>query len=339
VSDQEETQRRKQQALGFGLGMGVIGAAALALRYGFKKRPRPTLPESLSPSIFATRVLPTSHGQIVYHLSGAGDPLVFLHGVYPGASSFEWSRVYASFALEHEVIAPDLIGFGESERPARALDLREQAESLIEFLHVLCGDRSPTIVASGLGAKLACMVAAQHPEFPQQLILWLPTGVRQALRGKSARAALGFRKLPWLQSLAWRSMLSSPPFLHSWLSRVGFAEEGAEDDDAMVALTTCAGLYRADVAIRAYLKGSFGEDLSSRLRDISCPVSILWPQDSALHPKAEPEALAREIPTCELDFVGAAGLLAPLRHPSYFRELVNREIGRWEGGADTIRIA
>ncbi len=109
---------KKKPALGVGLGVGLMGAVFLAVRYGMQRVARQPLPDIISPAIFATRVCQTTHGEIVYHTSGAGEPLVFLHGIYPGASSFEWSRVYPQFAVGHEVIAPDLIGFGESNGPA-----------------------------------------------------------------------------------------------------------------------------------------------------------------------------------------------------------------------------
>ncbi len=330
MSKQDDESLRRKQALGVGLGISLVGVLALALRYGFKKRDPSLLPETLSPSIFATRMMPTSHGEIVYHVSGSGDPLVFLHGVYPGASSFEWSRVYPEFTAGWEVIAPDLLGFGESARPSVALDLREQAESLVEFLHVVCSGRPPVVVASGLGAKLALLLAAQHPEFPKRLVLWLPLEVRRLLRGKAARMAMGISRLPWLRSLAWRSYLSSPAFFHSWLAKIGYAEEAAADEEAVSVLANCAGLYQSEVAIWGILKGSFQEDLTSRLRDVRCPTTILWPESSVRYLPADAEILQREIGQSSLKFLPVDGLLAPLRHPTFMRDTIGNEIA--EGG-------
>jgi pimeloyl-ACP methyl ester carboxylesterase len=336
---EEKFFSRKQQALGVGLGISLVGAIALAVRYGLRPRPPTVLPESLSPAIFATRVLPTSQGQLVYHVSGQGDPLVFLHGLYPGASSFEWARVYPEFTLSHEVLAPDLLGFGESERPAEALDLRAHAEGLLEFLHMVCGGRAPTLVASGLGCKVALLLASQHPELFERLILWLPVGVRRALRGRAAREVLGIKHLPWWRGLAWRSYLSSPAFFRSWVSRVGFAEEGAEDEEVVSVLTNCARLYQAEVAIWGFLRGSFGEDLSSRLKDIRCPTTVLWPEQSERFPLALGESLAREIPHAEFRPLAADGLLAPLRHPAFFQKILASCLGQAEGGSSPAENA
>ncbi len=108
---------KRKPALGIGIGVSLLGAVALATRYGFRRAPRERIPDDISPAIFATRVTETIFGEMIYHISGSGDPVVFLHGIYLGASSYEWSKVYPHFTFGHEVIVPDLIGFGESERP------------------------------------------------------------------------------------------------------------------------------------------------------------------------------------------------------------------------------
>ena len=125
---------KRKPALGIGIGVSLVGAVALAARYGFRRAPRERIPDDISPAIFATRVTETIFGEMIYHISGSGDPVVFLHGIYLGASSYEWSKVYPHFTFGREVIVPDLIGFGESERPGVPMDATDYAESLAEFL-------------------------------------------------------------------------------------------------------------------------------------------------------------------------------------------------------------
>src|SRR4051812_28945873 len=102
---------KRDKLVGVGLGAGIVGAAFLALKYSIKRPTKQPVPDTISPAIFKTKVLHTSHGEIVYHEAGAGQPLIFLHNVCVGGSSYEWSKVYPDFALDHRVLAPDLIGF------------------------------------------------------------------------------------------------------------------------------------------------------------------------------------------------------------------------------------
>ena len=73
---------KRKPALGIGIGVGVLGALALAVRYGMNRAVREPIPDAISPAIFATRVARTNFGEMIYHVSGSGEPLVFLHGVF-----------------------------------------------------------------------------------------------------------------------------------------------------------------------------------------------------------------------------------------------------------------
>jgi pimeloyl-ACP methyl ester carboxylesterase len=210
---------KRKPALGIGIGVGLVGAVALAARYGFRRVPRERIPDDISPAIFATRVAETGFGEMIYHISGAGDPVLFLHGIYLGASSYEWSKVYPHFTLGREVIAPDLIGFGESERPGVTMDATDYCESLVEFLRSTCGDRSPVIVASGLTAGIALLMASRHPERVRRLILLLPTGLKES--GKwSAAGMIALAGLPGVNRFVYRNYLSRAPFIRGWLRQV-----------------------------------------------------------------------------------------------------------------------
>ena len=137
MSEESQNAPGRRKALGVGLGAGLLGAVALAVRYGWRNTLRSIIPDAISPAVFATRVADTSAGEIVYHTADSqipGQPLLFLHGVFPGASSFEWSKIYPLFAEEWRVLVPDLIGFGESQRPEPAPSAEEQVRFLAEFL-------------------------------------------------------------------------------------------------------------------------------------------------------------------------------------------------------------
>ena len=68
---------KRKPALGIGIGVSLVGAVALAARYGFRRAPRERIPDDISPAIFATRVTETIFGEMIYHISGSGDPSCF----------------------------------------------------------------------------------------------------------------------------------------------------------------------------------------------------------------------------------------------------------------------
>lgn len=317
---------KKKSALKVGLGVGLAGAVFLALRHSFGRPFRTPIPDTISPAIFATRVAPTSHGQMVYHVSGSGEPMIFIHGVYPGASSYEWSKIYPHFALTHEVIVPDLLGFGESERPSEGLDAVDYAQSLVAFVHEVCGGRKPTLVAGGVGGALALLLASQHPELFARVITWLPLGVARPVRRQLAAQMLGLSGVPILRSVVWKHYLSKRPFIRSWLEQIGFRDPAKVDEETVAMLSTCASQYGADRAMWSFLRGYFSIEMNDRLSRIVAPVTLLWPENSPIFPLSDAEVILRGLPRARLVWVQDHGLLAPLAAPDYIRGLIELEL-------------
>jgi pimeloyl-ACP methyl ester carboxylesterase len=321
--------------LGIGIGVSLIGAVALAARYGFRRSPRERIPDDISPAIFATRVTETVFGEMIYHVCGAGDPVVFLHGIYLGASSYEWSKVYPNFTMNWEVIVPDLIGFGESERPGVTMDATDYSESLVEFLRSTCGDRPPVIVASGLTAGIALLLASRHPESVRRLILLLPTGLKES--GKwSAAGMVALMGLPGLNRFVYRNYLSRAPFIRGWLAKFALSDPAQMNEEMVRALTTCAQQPGAEHAVFSFLRGHLAFDIESRLDRVPHQVSVLWPDRASGFPPAAGEELSRKLPRARHVPVGDCGILAALEAPALLTSIIMAELEgdfRLEGAA------
>jgi len=313
---------QKKPALGVGLGVGLAGAVALAARYAFQRAVRQPIPDTISPAIFATRIANTSHGEIIYHISGAGEPLLFLHGIYPGASSYEWSRVYPAFAVGHEVIAPDLIGFAESERPRQGLDADAHAQALADFLYAVCAGRPARVAASGFGAAIALKLAVQHPDLVTSLILYAPIGLDASLR----RIPLGLNTLahtPLLNRFVYRNYFARKPVIRAWLARYGFSDASAITNEILDVLVTCANQYGAEHAMLAFLRGRLLYDVKSQLPRITQPVTVLWPASAGRFPDDLPQRLGSAIPHCRVVSAGTLGALGALEAPERLRVLID----------------
>lgn len=284
------------------------------------------IPETISPAIFATRVCPTTRGEIVYHISGAGSPLVFLHGIYPGASSYEWSRVYPDFAIRNAVIAPDLIGFGESERPRTGLDADEHVQALAEFLRTLCGPSPAVIVASGYGAAIALKLAVQHPDRVGELCLFAPLGIDATVRRIPVGISL-LTRLPVLNAFVYRSYFASKPFIRGWLARFGYADPSRVSDEVVDTLATCAGQYGAGYAMLAFLRGRLLYDVRTQLPRVTQPVSVLWPDAPDRFSEDLPLRLEEMLANCVIDRLGPLGPLGALESPEVLSEAIGRALG------------
>ena len=311
-----------KKGLGMGLGAGLLGAAVVALRLRARPVPQPSLPDIISPAVFARRVQRTTRGQIVYHASGEGDPVVFLHDLFPGAASYEWSKIYPAFAATHRVLAPDWIGFGESERPDRLLRAEDHAQSLHEFCRATCGGRRPVVVASGLGAALACLAAALHPELAARLILFHPAGTQDWLADRAPRAA---RAAAWTASgrrWLYHRFLAPPERLQQWLD--GRRSTGSDLDlsEAVSVFSSFARQYGAEWAVLRILSGRLQTAALPRLEEVCIPVTVWWP---GCHAGDPPDGVVGR-PDLRLDWMEECGPLAPLDRSSDLTGRLQREL-------------
>jgi len=100
----------------------------------------------------------------------AGPPVVLLHGF--GASSYAWRAVMPPLAEHRRVLAPDLYGFGYTERPQDLASYTRTGQVGL-VLGLLDALDHPTahLVGHSYGGSLAVTLAARHPERVQSLVL------------------------------------------------------------------------------------------------------------------------------------------------------------------------
>jgi pimeloyl-ACP methyl ester carboxylesterase len=98
--------------------------------------------------------------EVAYRRAGSGPPLVLLHGI--PTSSRLWDLVAPDLVSDYDVIAPDMVGFGESEKPLdRDVSISAQAGYLAELLDVL-GLDSVVLVGHDIGGGAAQVFAVEH---------------------------------------------------------------------------------------------------------------------------------------------------------------------------------
>jgi pimeloyl-ACP methyl ester carboxylesterase len=149
------------------------------------------------------------HGhRVMYRTAGSGPPVVLIHGMLN--SSRHWERVALRLAETHTVIAPDLIGHGDSATPRGDYSLGAHATSIRDLLSVLDIQRA-TIVGHSLGGGVAMQFINQFPQRTERLVLISSGGlgreVSPLLRSAALPGVSGLLSLaahPWALSALWR---------------------------------------------------------------------------------------------------------------------------------------
>jgi pimeloyl-ACP methyl ester carboxylesterase len=109
------------------------------------------------------------HGhRAIYRIAGSGPPVVLIHGMVN--SSRHWESVALRLAADYTVVAPDLIGHGDSATPRGDYSLGAHAASIRDLLAGIGIDRA-TIVGHSLGGGVAMQFFYQFPQRTERLVL------------------------------------------------------------------------------------------------------------------------------------------------------------------------
>src|SRR5918999_4183726 len=130
------------------------------------------------------------HGhEVSYRLAGDGPMVVLIHGV-TGCSD-QWDPVMRLLAERYTVLAPDLLGHGQSAKPRGDYSLGAYAVSIRDLMIALGIRRRATIVGHSLGGGIAMQFAYQFPPFCERLVLVSSGGL-----GKEVHPLLRAATLP-----------------------------------------------------------------------------------------------------------------------------------------------
>jgi pimeloyl-ACP methyl ester carboxylesterase len=124
---------------------------------------------------------------MIYRVAGSGPPIVLIHGMLN--SSSHWQAVALKLAGEYTVIAPDLIGHGDSAAPRGDYSLGAHAASIRDLLSALGVERA-TVVGHSLGGGVAMQFYYQFPQRVERLVLVSSGGLGHEVSPMLRSAAL-----------------------------------------------------------------------------------------------------------------------------------------------------
>src|SRR6266404_5115513 len=152
-------------------------------------------------------------GHIFYKVLGAPEapPLLLLHTPEIAASAYEMRKIIEPLAQSYRVFAPDLIGFGLSDRP----NIDYSADTYVTLCRDFLTDvvkQPATIVASRISCNYAIATAASAPDLCERLVLISPSALEGRNRG-NLHVPARFTEIRFMN--AWAELLQSAPV--QWL--------------------------------------------------------------------------------------------------------------------------
>lgn len=286
------------------------------------------LMQQFHPPGFGQRTFTTSLGVMAYYTptgfpwrvendpAEALSPLVFLHSLGGGSSAYEWSKVYPAFAASHWVIAPDLIGWGQSTHPAREYRPEDYIGVIVEMLDQI-GTSTP-LIATSLTAGLAIRVAIARPDRVQSLFLVCPSGYSDF--GADYRRGLGAQLagIPFVDRLLYSVGAANEVAIRNFMQQFLFANPARITDEMVAAYLASALQSNAEYAALSSLKGSLVFDLSLYMTQLTTPTAFVWGAKTRFNTPALGKRLASLNPEAVTEFyeLPDVGVLPHLELPA-----------------------
>jgi len=255
----------------------------------------------------------------------AAPKLVFLHGFGGGSSAYEWSKVFPAFALSHRVLAPDLIGWGRSDHPARNYRLDDYVNSIIEFLERTCSEPVP-VVASSLTAAMTIRAAIARPDLFQCLILTTPSGLSDFGKDYNSSFFANLVKTPILDRLLYNFGIATADGIRNFLEQRQFARPERIFPEIVQAYLESAQQPNAEYAALSFVRGDLCFDLALDLPKLKTPTAIVWGKESQFTSPEIGKRLVELNPTAVRAFqvLDDVGLTPQLEQPAIAIALIQR---------------
>ena len=241
--------------------------------------------------------------RLIYLEGGQGEPLMVLHGF--GANKDHFVRVARELTPRYRVIIPDLLGFGESDRPAQA-DYHPNAQA--ERLHNLSaalGIRSGLhLGGSSMGGQIALAWAARYPKEVKSLWLLDPGGIWSAPKSEMLKSYETGGKMPlivgseedFLNLMPWT--MNKPPFAPEPLLRAM-----AHESMPFKQLST------------RILQEIKSDSLEARIKGLQTPTLIVWGSEDRIISVETVPLLRQLLPNSKAVVMRGIGHLPTMEDP------------------------
>jgi pimeloyl-ACP methyl ester carboxylesterase len=299
-----------------GTGLTLAGLAGINALVGSRSG---RLPEALAEG--ERREYAWRHGRVSYQVAGEGIPLLLLHGTYAGASNYEWRRNFGPRAEGYRVYAPDLLGFGHSDRPALAYSDDLYTDLVHDFTRDVVCDACFAI-ADSYSSSFLIADAAANPCCYLSLILICPPPIeaRNGTMGLGARAFGALLRAPLVGTALYHRVVSCAN-IEAELSKV-YGRREAFDEDTVRYYHRSSHQPGAKWAASAFIAGMLKRDVRGEFRSLQMPVLLVWGDEAAYTPVSNAAGYLAANPHAELRVFPECGSLPHEEYPEQFNELV-----------------
>jgi pimeloyl-ACP methyl ester carboxylesterase len=262
------------------------------------------------------------NGDVFYALKGEGQPLVLIHGINAAASSFEMRKNFGPLAESFRVYAPDLLGFGLSDRPPLVYTAETYVELIGDFLREVV--REPAdIVASSLSGAFTIEATRRNPDLVRRLVLIAPTGIGHLDRppGPAEDAFFQLVRSP-IYGTALFNVIASRPSIAGFNKSMVYRDQALVTDDLVEYQYNSAHQAGAKWAPASFVSGHLNIDVRQSWAALKQPTVLAWGRYAKITPLEQANAFLRLNPEAKLSIFESSGLLPHDEEAEAFNQMV-----------------
>jgi pimeloyl-ACP methyl ester carboxylesterase len=305
-------------------GMLAVGAATAATATVVTVSSILATPQPLASALEGEgRIYRWRHGDIFYKVRGpaTAPPLLLLHSINGGASSWEVRKAFAALSESFRVYAPDLLGFGLSDRPALPYTADLYCELIRDFVRDEIG-ATPAVIALALTAAFVVHDAARYPDLFDRLVLVGLTDLHPNREAGGMRQRVDkLLRESWLGQVAY-ALITNRPAIQFFLRSQAYHHGKAVTDTVIEQYYASTHQRGARYAPLAFLTGKLSLDIADDLAALQQPTLLVWGGEAAVNPAIATDVLRRLNPRVELQVIPDASLAVQDERPEEFNYLV-----------------
>ena len=241
---------------------------------------------TFQPPGFAQKVLETPLGVMAYYTQTVGGlwdmpdsspdrgTLICLHSLGGGSSAYEWSKVYGALAADYRIIAPDLLGWGQSAHPQRSYSAEDYCEMIACLIEAIAG--TPAVVAAtSLTAGVVVQLAIKRPELLKALFLVSPSGNDDFGADYAYSLPAVLAGTPVIDRLVYQLGAANEAAVTQFLVNFLFAYPDRITAEIVNAYTACTQQPNAEYSALSSLKGDVCFDLTRYIGQLTVPTTLV----------------------------------------------------------------
>jgi pimeloyl-ACP methyl ester carboxylesterase len=270
------------------------------------------------------RFWPWREGDLFYTKKGDREPvIVLLHGLYPGASAFEWRNNFDDLSKHFTVYALDWLGFGLSDKPKIHYTSDIVIEALLDFLREVVG-KPAIVLASGQSAPIASEAARIGGETAISSLVFVNPISSSAIAGEADPGIQvtpsAFHHTPLVSTSVYNAM-TTRSLIRKQLEEA-FYNHSLVTDELVEHYFSASHQYGSQYSALCLLAGELDSDIAASLPQLKQQIHFIWGREASKSPLSRAKEIVSDSTNAELTVIDNTSDMPHIEKADEFDRLI-----------------